>query len=186
MKVTLQRLIVLFALVGQASAEEWNFGPGEGNRIRLEVAKTGVLKGKIHVFEFPAFSGKADTQVPAVELSLESQKIQVKDDWVKAGDLKKIAEFTLTDMLDAAKYPAIRYKSSSVVKTGDTYKATGALTIRDKTQSVDVMFKESAPGIIEGSAEVDMRRFGLKPASAMLGAIGTDPLMKLSFRLKKN
>jgi polyisoprenoid-binding protein YceI len=186
MKVTLKPLIALFALASYASAEEWNFGPGEGNRIRLEVAKTGVMKGKVHVFEFPAFSAKADTKTASVEISLESQKIQVKDDWVKAGDLKKIAEFTLTEMLDAAKYPAIRYKSSSVVKTGDTYKATGELSIRDKTQNVDVTFKESAPGVIEGNAEVDMRRFGLKPASAMLGAIGTDPLMKLSFRLKKN
>lgn len=140
----------------------------------------------MHVFEFPAFSAKADTSTPSVEISLESQKIQVKDDWVKAGDLKKIAEFTLKDMLDATKHPAIRYKSSSVVKTGDSYKAIGALTIRDNTQNVEVNFKETTPGVIEGSAEVDMRRFGLKPASAMLGAIGTDPLMKLSFRLKKN
>lgn len=186
MKVTLIGVLALAALAGSASAQEWTFGPSPGNQIRLEVAKTGVLKGKVHVFEFPAFSAKADTKAPSVEVSLESQKIEVKDDWVKAGDLKKILEFTLKDMLDAAKHPTIRYKSSSVVKTGDAYKATGALSIRDKTEVVEVNFKETAPGLIEGSAEVDMRRFGLKPATALLGAIGTDPIMKLSFRLKKN
>lgn len=186
MKVTLNGLLALAALGGSAFAQEWTFGPRPGNQIRLEVAKTGVLKGKKHAFEFPAFSAKADIRNLSVEVTLECQKLQVKDDWVKAADLKKILDFTLKEMLDASKYPTIHFKSSSVVKTGDSYKASGALSIRDKIEVVEVNFKETAPGVIEGAAAVDMSRFGLKPATAFLGAIGTDPIMKLSFLLKRN
>jgi len=176
-------VIMMFALC--LGAEEWKFSPGEGNLIRLEVAKTGVLKGKSHVFEFPAFSATADPAVQSFAITLESQKIQAKDDWVKPNDLKKIMEFTLKDMLDATKYPTIRFQSSIVTKTGNSYKAIGALTIRDKTENVVVNVTEKTPGNFEGNAEVDMRRFGLKPASAMLGAIGTDPIMQLRFQLRK-
>lgn len=150
-----------------------NIAPGPENYVRLEVLKTGLMKGKKHVFEFPAYRGNGQRNPNRYEISLDARRIECKDDWLKAEDLKKVAAYAVKDMLDAEKYPEILYKSES-----------GLLTIRGKSAPVGVAYKESSPNVFEGTARVDMRLFGLKPPTAALGAIGTDPWMNLSFKIK--
>ncbi len=147
--------------------------PDSGNFIRLEVLKTGLMKGKKHVFDFPVYRGIAERNPNRYEISLDARRIECKDDWLKADDLRKVAAYAVKDMLDAEKNPEILYKSES-----------GLLTIRGKSAPIGVAYKESSPGIFEGTANVDMRLFGLKPPSAAFGTIGTDPIMKLTFKLK--
>jgi hypothetical protein len=157
--------------------------PQTGDWIRLEVAKTGLMRGKQHVFEFPAYLGNVDAAKPAFDLRLESGKILVLDDWVSAADKKKIHEFTLKDMLDAAKHPYVEYRTTSVTRNGNGGVAQGILRIRGIEKPAEVKIQEVGTGVYEGSSSVDMRLFGLKPPSAALGAIGTDPIMQLRFRL---
>jgi hypothetical protein len=147
--------------------------PGPENHIRLEVLKTGLMKGKKHVFEFPVYRGKGERNPNRYEISLDARRIECKDDWLKAADLKKVAAYAVKDMLDAERHPEIVYKSES-----------GLLTIRGKSAPIGVVYKETSPNVFEGSATVDMRLFGLKPPTAALGAIGTDPWMKLSFKIQ--
>ncbi|MBM3763558.1 MAG: YceI family protein [Acidobacteria bacterium] len=146
--------------------------PAPGNFIRLEVLKTGLMKGKKHIFEFPVFKGVAQRNPNRYEISLDARRIECKDDWLKASDLKKVSEYAVKDMLDAERFPEILYKSES-----------GLLTIRGKSAPVGVAYEEKSRNVFEGTATVDMRLFGLKPPSAALGAVGTDPWMKLSFRI---
>lgn len=169
--------LVAFALL---SAE---IGPQAGDWIRLEVNKTGLMRGKKHVFGFPAYRGSVDLAKPSFTLSLESGKIQVLDDWLKESDLRKVLEFTLQDMLDAKKHPLIEYRTTSVQRNGNEGIAQGVLRIRGIEKPVEVKIKEVSAGVYEGSSSVDMRLFGLKPPSAALGTIGTDPLLRLQFRL---
>ncbi len=150
-----------------------DIAPGPESYIRLEVLKTGLMKGKKHVFEFPAYRGKGERNPNRYEISLDARRIECKDDWLKADDLKKVAAYAVKDMLDAERHPEIRYKSES-----------GLLTIRGKSAPIGVVYKETSANVFEGSATVDMRLFGLKPPSAALGTIGTDPSMKLSFKIK--
>ena len=147
--------------------------PVPGNYVRLEVLKTGFMKGRKHVFEFPLYKGEATRNPDRYEISIDARRIEIKDDWLKPDDLKKVVAYAVKDMLDAQRYPEIRYRSQD-----------GMLTIRGKAMPVAVNYKETAPGIFEGSSLVDMRLFGLKPPTAALGTIGTDPWMKLSFRLR--
>lgn len=146
--------------------------PAPGNFIRLEVLKTGLMKGKKHIFEFPAFQGKAQRNPNRYEISLDARRIECKDDWLKPDDLKKVAAYAIKDMLDAQRYPEIIYKSES-----------GLLTIRGKSAPIGVAYEEKSPNVFEGTATIDMRLFGLKPPSAALGTVGTDPWMKLTFRI---
>lgn len=147
--------------------------PGPENYIRLEVLKTGLMKGKKHLFEFPSYQGTAERNPNRYEISLKAREIACKDDWLKPADLRKVVEFTLKDMLDVERYPEIHYKSE-----------TGILTVRGRTAPVGVAYKEISPDLFEGSATIDMRLFGLKPPTAALGAVGTDPWMKLSFKIR--
>ncbi len=166
-----------------ALLESAEIRPQAGDWIRVEVAKTGLMRGKKHVFAFPEYKGTVDVGAPAFTLRLESGKIQVQDDWLKASDLKKVLEFTLKDMLDATKYPAVEYRTTSVRRTGNEGVAQGLLKIRGIEKPVEVKIREVGANVYEGESGVDMRLFGLKPPSAALGAIGTEPVMQLRFRL---
>lgn len=147
--------------------------PGPDNYIRLEVLKTGLMRGKKHLFEFPVYRGTAERNPNRYQISIDARRIECKDDWLKPADLKKVAEYAVKDMLDAEHNPEITYRSE-----------TGLLTIRGRSAPAGVAYKEVSPDVFEGSATVDMRLFGLKPPSAGLGTVGTDPWMKLSFRIK--
>jgi hypothetical protein len=147
--------------------------PGPESYIRLEVFKTGFMKGKKHLFEFPAYRGAAQRNPNRYQISLDARRMVCKDEWLKPGDLRKVAEFAVKDMLDAEHNPEITYDSQ-----------TGLLAIRGRTAPVSVAYKEIDSDVFEGSSTVDMRLFGLKPPTAALGAIGTDPWMKLNFRIK--
>lgn len=147
--------------------------PGPENYIRLEVLKTGLMRGKKHIFEFPVYRGKGERNPNRYEITLDARRIECKDEWLKPDDLKKVAAYAVKDMLDAERHPEIVYKSES-----------GLLTIRGKSAPVGVAYKESSTNVFEGEATVDMRLFGLKPPTAALGAIGTEPWMKLSFRVR--
>ncbi|GAB4371230.1 MAG: hypothetical protein OHK0021_13900 [Bryobacter sp.] len=175
--------ILGLVLLGWLSLQAAEIKPQAGDYVRLEVAKTGLLRGKVHVFEFPEYGGSLNEARDAFEIRLASGKIVVKDDWVKPADLKKILEFTLKDVLAAKEHPEIVYRSTEVVKNGKEATAKGNLTIRGIVRTAVVKLKEVGEGVYEGKSEVDMREFKLKPPSAMFGTIGTEPLMKLKFRL---
>jgi hypothetical protein len=130
------------------------------------------MRGKKHVFLFPAYWGEAQRKPEQYHITLDARRVECKDDWLKPADLKKVLEFTLKEMLDAERHPEIRYDST-----------TALLKLRGKSAPVGVAYRESSPGVFEGGAVIDMRAFGLKPPSAALGAIGTDPMMRLSFRI---
>ncbi|MFN8687578.1 MAG: YceI family protein [Acidobacteriota bacterium] len=159
--------------VEDKETEAMVIAPGPENWIRLEVFKTGLMRGKKHLFEFPAYRGSAERTPRRYSIVLDARRIECKDDWLKADDLRKVTAYAVKDMLDAERNPEIRYESES-----------GLLTIRGKTAPVGVVLSEVAPDVWEGSASVDMRQFGLKPPTAALGAVGTEPVMKLSFRIK--
>lgn len=147
--------------------------PAPDAYVRIEVTKTGLMRGKKHIFEFPAYDGKASRNPNRYEITLDARSIVCKDDWLKPDDLKKVMAYTIKDVLDVGRYPTIEYKSES-----------GILTMRGKSAPIGVAYSEPSPNVFEGSAAVDMRLFGIKPPSAALGAVGTEPVIRLSFRVK--
>ncbi len=58
------------------------------------------------------------------------------------------------------------------------------MRVRGPRSPFGVASMEISPDLFEGSATIDMRLFGLKPPTAALGAVGTDPWMKLSFKIR--
>lgn len=163
--------------------------PGGSDRIQLEVFKTGLMNGKKHVFLFTQYKGTLEYDADApersrIELHIQSASAQCQDTWVSDKDKKKIQEFALTDMLDAAHHPEITFRSASILpKSADVFEAHGTLTIRGAAKPSVVTVIRKPGGVFEGSATVKHTDYGLKPSKAALGTIGTKDEMTVSFIL---
>lgn len=188
MRKALVYWLVPFAL--WAETRVLRVSPAPGTKFQLEVEKTGLMRGKKHLFLFERYTGKLtmDVQMPErskMELEIESRSAVLKDDWVSDKDAKKIMEMAQMDMMDAAKYPLMKFVSKSVVPGANGhFTVSGDLTIRNITNPVTIGLVAKPGDLFEGSARVKLTDYKLKPPAAALGAIGTKDEMLVSFLLK--
>lgn len=153
-------------------------GPAPENRLTLEVEKTGLMKGKKHLFVFSRYHGVLSPE--KVDVVIEAASIECQDKWVGAKDLKKIQEWAVKEMLAVEQYPEIRFVGTKIGPES----VEGELKIRDKTHLVTVNYV-SKNGVFEGFSTIKMTDFGLKPPTAALGAIGTKDDMTFRFTIKQ-
>ena len=146
-----------------------------------------------HVFSkvpgsFSKFSGTivVDQANPAV--NTVDATIQIGS--VNTASEKRDGHLQSPDFFDAAKFPAITFKSKSWAKTGsDTYDVTGDLTIKGVTKSVVLKVKSLGfgPGMMgtpvsgwEATATINRRDFGVN-GPAMLGrAVGDEVAISIN------
>ena len=177
-----------------AQARSYRIEPASESRFALEVAKTGLMSGKKHVFVFEKYQGhlEYDAENPersSVELTIQSGSLVIKDDWVNEKEREKIADEALNKKLAVGQYPEMKFRSKAIRAAGGEgkYEVEGDLTIRDVTRPVrvSVSLQEESKGLLrfEGEAVVKMKDYGMKPPSAALGLIGTKNEMTVSFRL---
>lgn len=179
-------LVLIPALFAQA--QQYRIRPSESNRLELRVAKTGLYRGKVHVFTFPNYTGSLlyDPQKPEASqasLTISARDIKLLDTWLSAKDFKSVEEYALKDMLAAEKYPDIIFSSTAVRATDSAhFEVRGTLTIRGIAKPVvlSVGLNEKR---FQGEATVRLTDYGLKPPKAALGLVGTEDEMKFSFRL---
>jgi len=186
-------LPVFLALGSLVMAESFEVRPAADTRFALTVEKTGLMRGKKHLFLFEKYQGtlQLDPSKPTeakIQFKIDSRSAVCKDDWVSAKDLKKIQETALEDMLAVNRFPSLTFTSDTVKPLGaDRYEALGMLTIRDvsKPVMVTVQLNSANPTLLrlEGTARIKLTDYKLKPPSAILGAIGTKDEMTLNFTL---
>lgn len=90
------------------------------------------------------------------------------------GDKKKIQRTIADDVLDARRYPEIRFRAAKPSAAGDGFALAGELTLHGKTRPVAVKTQ-----LVNGRqvAKVTLHQldFGIKPFSAMLGTLKIKP-----------
>jgi polyisoprenoid-binding protein YceI len=188
----MRTLILALAIVlPAAAAEPYEIHAASSGRLALTVEKTGLYRGEKHFFLFEKYDGRLlfDPQKPEasqVQLTIDSRSLICKDDWVSAGDLKKVQQTALDDMLAVKQYPMMTFASTSIKPLGgDRYDAQGTLTIRGLPKPIlmTVQLNAADPKAlrIDGSATIKLSDYNLKPPSALLGAIGTKNEMALAF-----
>ena len=188
----MKRVIPAFlAFASVALAATYDVAPASGAKIELKVEKTGFYSGKSHIFVFESYRGTLEfnprkPEESKIELTIDSGSAVCKDTWVSANDLKKIMEETFGNMLAAKRYPAMTFTSASIKPLGaNQFEAQGMLTIRGKPKPivVNVQLDATDPAKLRlrGSAKIHLKDYGLKPPSALLGAIGTKEEMSLTF-----
>lgn len=187
----MKALLLGLLSVSAIFADNFEIRPAEAARLALTVEKTGLYRGKKHLFLFREYQGRLefDPQKPEaskIQLNIDSRSLICKDDWLSADDLKNVQEVALNDMLAAQRYPEMTFSGQSIKAVGaDRFEVQGVLTIRGiaKPVLVQVQLQSTGPEALrlEGSAVVKLKDYNLKPPSALLGLIGTKNEMTLDF-----
>lgn len=181
------RLAVLPLLAAPA---HYDIRPGAGNRLALEVYKTGLWNGRKHSFTFERYQGTLlyDPEAPErsqVRFTVDARSIALHDTWVSENDRAKIIKYALSDMLEADRYPQLVFSSTRIAaKAPNQFEVQGTLTMRGVAKPVTVTVTLKSGLSFEGSATLRMTDWGMKPPKAALGAIGTRDEMQVTFTLK--
>jgi polyisoprenoid-binding protein YceI len=87
------------------------------------------------------------------------------------------------EVLDAAHYPEIVFRSTSADKAGDgAWKVQGELTLHGQHQPVTVDVREVA-GHFEGACRFKQSEFGIKPVKAGGGTVRVKDEIRLDFQI---
>ena len=137
--------------------------------------KEGLLSAMGHdlVLRVDRFLIIIDDQTLAIQAGFDAASLKVVSA-VSDADKQKIEETIVNDVLHARRFPEILFLSSSVTKQGETVQVIGELTLVGRTRSLTMI------AVAEGDRyhlEVVLHQpdFGLKPYSAMLGALKIKP-----------
>ncbi|MDQ2771318.1 MAG: YceI family protein [Bacteroidota bacterium] len=117
---------------------------------------------------FKTFQGSMESQGDSfdnaqVEFSLDVDSIDTNNE-MRDGHVKG------EEFFDAAKFPHITFKSTSMVKAGDAYRLTGDLTMKDVTKSVTLEAEYGGSAVdfygnhkagFEVSGKINRKDFGL-------------------------
>ncbi|MDB4968140.1 MAG: hypothetical protein JWN44_3829 [Myxococcales bacterium] len=103
---------------------------------------------------------------------------------ISQGDARKVEGNATHDVLAARRYPTISFRSTRVVREGDRARVEGELQLHGVTRPV--AFEAFADGAAwRADVRLDQRDFGIKPYTAMLGALRVRPDVLVRVRIPR-
>ena len=149
-------LLVLLALEVSAAkflADSWSIDPAYAIKFSGTKAEG-------------TFAGLTGTIVyNSRELASATMDVAVNASTISTGNSLKDKHARGESWLDVAKYPSIRFRSTSFAKTNSGYLVTGNLTLHGVTKAVAVPFQFSQPGgqgLFTGRFQVNRQDYGIK------------------------
>ncbi|MBO2010643.1 YceI family protein [Hymenobacter negativus] len=148
-----------------ATTTKWTLDPMHSEvQFKIKHLVISTVTGSFKTFE-GSMQSEGDTFENAqVEFSLDVESIDTNQE-MRDGHLKG------EEFFDAAKFPKIKFESTSFVKeSGDTYKLTGNLTMKDVTKPVTleaeyggtaVDFYGNTKAGFEVTGKINRKEFGL-------------------------
>jgi polyisoprenoid-binding protein YceI len=172
--------IVLAGATRIAGATTYRVVPDRSS-VRIEVGKSGAfafLAGHTHEVQGPIQgSVSADERDPThaeIRLTIRAGDLRVSARGEPPDDVPKVQERMLgPDVLDAARFPEITFRSTSIADVparggAADVRVTGELTLRGRTQSISAPVHvriEGASLVATGTLTVKQTDFGIKPVS---------------------
>jgi polyisoprenoid-binding protein YceI len=100
-------------------------------------------------------------------------------------DKRTIEQKMIEEVLEAARYPEIRFVSSRVTPVGDGFHVEGSLTLHGRTREVAFDALPEGKRLV---AEVGLHQpdYGIKPYSALLGALKVKPEVTVRIALPRS
>ena len=150
--------------------------------------KEGVLSAVAHDLKIRVGKGSVTLgEGDAIEATFDPTSLSVvcarKDGrdapgTLSGGDKKKIEGNILEDVLHSKKHPEIRFRSTSAERDGDRATITGELTLHGRTKTLTATATKKGERW-ETEVAIHQPDFGIKPYSAMLGALKVQPTVKV-------
>lgn len=164
---------VLFA-ASAASAQTWKLDKAHAKLgFGITHMKISEVEGTFKNFDVTVNATKADFTDAQIELNADINSINTEND-MRDNHIKG------SDYFDAAKYPTLTFKSTSIKKTsGNNYKVSGVLTLHGVSKPVvldaklngvgeNPMSKKTTAGF-KITGVIKRSAFGVGESSAMLG-----------------
>jgi len=155
--------------------------------ITVYVYKTGLLSGLAHNHEIeaPIAGGEVkDSEIPSVELSVDSTKLRVLDP--EASDRTRAtiqATMLGPEVLNVSHFPEIHFRSTGVEPNGaDHWIVRGNFDLHGQTHpiSFEVALKD---GLYQGAAALKQTGFGITPVKVAGGTVKVKDEVKIAFSI---
>ncbi len=161
--------------------------PIDTNRstITIHTGKAGLLSaaGHEHWINAPIESGSIDESALRVNFKVQSAKMTVKPDpKVSAKDQAQIQKDMDEQVLDITKYPEIEFRSTSIEKSGDSWKVDGTLSLHGVTKPVTLLVKRSGDAYA-GRTTLKQTDYGIRPITAGGGTIKVKNEIDIEFQI---
>src|SRR5262249_848925 len=89
-------------------------------------------------------------------------------------DRSTIEKNIVNDVLEAKKYPTVRFVSTEVKPEGDGFRVRGDLSLHGRTRSIDLVLAPRE-GKYRSRVRLHQPDFGIKPYTAFLGTLKIQP-----------
>lgn len=143
--------------------------------------KDGMLAKLAHDLKMKVerFTITVDEEKKHIDASFDARSVKVvcrrkngEDDpsGLNALEIATIHSNIEGDVLESKKFQDIRFVSTSITPEGEGYRIVGDLTLHGKTKSLTTVAKRKN-GRFEAEVKLHQPDFGIKPYSAMMGAL---------------
>lgn len=152
--------------------------------VTIHVFKAGLFSGLAHnhVVFAPIGGASIDPDAKKVEVSFSTKDMKVIDREVSDKDRAEIQTTMLgPKVLDAAKYPEIRFKSSRIEQTSPQhYSVTGTLELHGTRKELSLEVT-GTPEHYHGATKLKQTDFGIQPISLFGGSVKVKDELELEF-----
>ena len=163
-------------------AGTYKFGPDNAT-LHVETTRSGAAAKAGHDLVIDVNSWEATLEVgdsSRLALTADPTSLRVREG---KGGMQALKDDDKQDIhktidKDVLKKKDIRFESSSVEAAGDGLKVSGELEVAGKSNPVSFDLSESG-GTITGSATLDQTDWGIKPYSALFGALKVNDEVKI-------
>jgi polyisoprenoid-binding protein YceI len=168
-------------------AGTYKFGPDNAS-LTVETGRSGAAAKAGHDLVIEVTSWEATLEVGdngSLELSADSTSLHVREGkggMQALGDDDK-ADIRKTIDKDILKKQDIKFTSSNVESAGDALKVSGDLALGDTSNPITFELSESG-GTLTGSAPIKQTDWGIKPYSALFGALKVNDEVKVVVEAK--
>jgi polyisoprenoid-binding protein YceI len=180
-------VLLLASVVSGATADRRPIDTSRSH-VLVRVYKAGLFSGFAHNHEIeaPIASGSVEPGAAAgVTLRIDAARLRVLDPEVSSGTRAEIQRTMLgPKVLDAARFPEIRFQSQQVTATGGGHwRIQGRLTLHGETRPVTLEAAETG-GAYRGAVSLRQTDFGITPIRLAGGTVRVKDRVRIEFEIR--
>jgi polyisoprenoid-binding protein YceI len=151
--------------------------------ITVHVEKAGLFSAFAHnhTVMAPVEHAAIDAGKRSTEIVVLAKQMKVTDPEESESNRAEIQSTMLgPKVLDAAKYPEIRFQSARIERVGENYRVTGTLNLHGMAKEISFDVSNAADHY-HGKAKFNQTEFGIKPISLAAGTIKVKDKLEIEF-----